>query len=495
MVAVDIDAVMKGRTLAITLIVLLLTAGLLAYFRPWAARISVLYPRELSDAFEKIKAEFEGGNWLVSVELKPYGDVKSLETLLAGGADIIVADRFEVMRDLYEGGRIGWAVKFANRSITCYYASVVESSVHPQQSLSFIRFILENPDVWRGLNLTPIIPAEGFWKTPVELRHHLAKFKVIIDWFNRTVFVPEKVSRVVSLVPVITISIIEMKSADLLVGVDRITPTSEFLRIIYPKIKEIPVVGLLSEFDEETIVGLRPDVILAGHITVAERFEDLGIPVVVIPTGDLRYSQVLEAIRLIGEVIGREEEAEELISYCKGIMEELLNVTSGLSRNERPKVYIAMGDGLKTHVSTLSKDAIWLAGGLDAAENISRPSGGPPIAAVSMESVLKWNPDIIIAWSPKVKSIILSDPRWKAIRAVKDGRVYVLPRGVREWIIPEAEAFLGAKWLAAKLYPDRFSFSKSDIKEFYVKFLDYEPSDEQIDRILSGKYVTKIPGV
>jgi len=493
--AVEIDAVMKGRTLAITLIILLITAGLLAYFRPWAVRISVLYPRDLSDVLEKIKAEFEGGNWLFSVELKSYSDVKDLETLLARGADIIIADKFEVIRDLHEGGCIRWAVKFANRSITYYYASVVESSVHPQQSLSFIRFILENPDVWGGLNFTPLIPAEGFWKIPGELKHHLAKFKVIVDWFNRTVFIPEKVSRVVSLVPVITISIIEMKSADLLVGVDRITPTSEFLRIIYPKIKKIPVVGLLAEFDEETIVGLRPDVILASHTTVAERFGELGIPVVIIPMGDLSYSQILEAIRLIGEVIGREEEAEELVSYCKGIMDELLNVTSGLLRNERPKVYIAMGDGLKTHVSALSKDAIWLAGGLDAAENISRPSGGPPIAAVSMESVLKWNPDVIIAWSPKVKSIILSDPRWMAVKAVRDGRVYVLPRGVREWIIPEAEAFLGAKWLAAKLYPDKFSFSKSDIKEFYVKFLGYEPSDEQINRILSGKYVTKIPGV
>ena len=491
----EIDAVMKGRTLAITLIVLLITAGLLAYFRPWATRISVLYPRDLSDVFEKIKAEFEGGNWLVCIELKSYGDVKALETLLSGGADIIIADRFEVMRDLYEGGCISWAVKFANRSKTYYYASVVESSVHPQQSLSLIRFILENQDVWRDLNLAPLIPAEGFWKTPAELKHHLAKFKVIIDWFNRTVFIPEKVSRVVSLVPVITISIIEMKSADLLVGVDRITPTSEFLRIIYPKIKKIPVVGFLAEFDEETIISLRPDVIFARDKIVAERFEELGIPVVVIPMGTRSYPHVLKAIRLIGDVIGRESAAEELISYCKGIMEELLNVTSGLSRNERPKVYIAMGDGLKTHVSALSKDAIWLAGGIAAAEIIGRPSGGPPIAAVSMESVLKWNPDVIIAWSPKVKSIILSDPRWMAVRAVRDGRVYILPRGVREWIIPEAEAFLGAKWLAAKLYPDKISLSKSDIKEFYVKFLGYEPSDEQIDKILSGRYVTKIPGV
>jgi len=151
-----------------------------------------------------------------------------------------------------------------------------------------------------------------------------------------------------------------------------------------------------------------------------------------------------------------------------------------------------MGDGLTTHVTLVSKDTIRVAGGICVAENLTAPVGAPRVQ-VSMETILEWNPDVIIAWDPKVKQRILSDPRWSAVNAVKNGRVYVLPRGVREWIIPEPEAVLGAKWLAAKLYPDLISpLSRDDIREFYKRFLNYTVSEEEIDKILSGTYVTTI---
>jgi len=483
---------MRREFVAVFLIVLIAAvAYFMVYTKPWITKISVLYPEDASDIFGELKARFEDGNWFTGVDLKTYTDGENINEVLGSeGVDVVVLDHVDVAEGLHRDGYVDWFIEFANRSRSVYCIAVVKGSAHSSQALEFVRFVLENSKVYASL-CTVVTPARGFGDIPEELQQLVAKYKVIVDWMNRSVVIPESIRRVVSLVPVITVSIIMEGAGDLLVGVDRISPTSEFLQIVYPRIKDIPVAGFLTEFDEEYILSLNPDIVLVKDSIVVERFEKIGIPVIVIDMGDLKYEQLYSALRLIGDVVDRREAAEELVSYCESVVESLLNVTSKVPKSERPRVYIAMGDGLTTHVTRVSKDTIRVAGGVCVAENLTAPAGAPRVQ-VSMETILEWNPDVIIAWDPKVKQRILSDPRWSVINAVKNGRVYVLPRGVREWIIPEPEAVLGAKWLAAELYPDLFTFSRDGVREFYSRFLNYTVSEEQIDKILSGTYVTTV---
>lgn len=484
---------MKRKFVAPFLIALVIAvAYFLVYTKPWITKISVLYPEDATDIVNGLRAKFEEGNWFTGIELKTYASSEAIHEVLGSErVDVVFVDGISIAESLYEDGYIDWFIEFGNRSRSVYCIATVKGSVHSTQALEFVRFVLENPGVYAGL-CTVVTPAKGFGNVPEEFQQYVAKYKIIVDWINRSIVIPENVGRIVSLVPVITISMIMMNGGDLLVGVDRISPTSEFLQIVYPRIKDIPVAGFLTEFDEEYILSLNPDVVLVKDPIVVERFEKIGIPVIVINMGDLNYNQLYDALRLIGDIINRKDEAEELVSYCESVIEDLLNVTAKIPREEKPKVYIAMGDGLTTHITLVSKDTIRVAGGICVAENLTAPVGAPRVQ-VSMETILEWNPDVIIAWDPKVKQRILSDPRWSAVNAVKNGRVYVLPRGVREWIIPEPEAVLGAKWLAAKLYPDLISpLSRDDIREFYKRFLNYTVSEEEIDKILSGTYVTTI---
>lgn len=487
--------IMKRKIIALFLIVLVaVVTYALVYTKPWITRISVLYPEDASDILSELKAKFEDGNWFTGLELKAYASNDLIREVLGSQRiDVIVVNDIDVAEDLRREGYLNWFIEFANRSRSVYCISVVRDAVHLNQALEFVRFVLENHGVYAGL-CTVVTPARGFGSIPEGLQQYIIRYKVIVDWTNRSIVIPENVKKVVSLVPVITVSIIMMGGGDLLVGVDRISPTSEFLQIVYPRIKDIPVAGFLTEFDEEYILSLNPDVVLVKDSIVVERFEKIGVPVVVINMGDLNYSQLYDALRLIGDTINRRERAEELASYCKNVVDSLLDVTAKIPREEKPRVYIAMGDGLTTHVSLISKDTIRVAGGICVAENLTAPVGMPRVQ-VSLETIIEWNPDVILAWDPKVKQRILSDPRWSVINAVKNGRVYVLPRGVREWIIPEPEAVLGAKWLAAKLYPDLISpLTRDEIREFYSRFLNYTVSEEEIDKILSGTYVTTIPG-
>ena len=51
------------------------------------------------------------------------------------------------------------------------------------------------------------------------------------------------------------------------------------------------------------------------------------------------------------------------------------------------------------------------------------------VADVSMEQVVNWNPDIILMGRVATTDPVLKDSKWSAIKAVKNGKVYVNPGG------------------------------------------------------------------
>lgn len=492
---------MVGASLSVLMVLVLIT-WVAVYLKPWVVKVVALYPYTSSTLLEELEASFERENGGIDLELKPYHASGELYTLLdEGGVDVIVADDFDVMEALSENGYVNWYLQFATKGgETAYYVAVSQNSRHLDQALAFTQFLLseKGEDTLRTCGYEPTTPAMGFGDLPEELREYALEFKSVTDWLGRQVIVPRPVKRVVSLVPMITLSILIMGGGDLLVGVDSVSPTSELLTKVFPEIKNIPVAGAPWSVNVELILSLNPDVVLTTDrpMEVVEKLEELEIPVVIVPMGRLHCDQLPAAIRLIGETIDREDKAEKLASYCEEKMAALLNVTSRIPRSERARVYIAISDGLKTHIAYVSRDIVWIAGGINVAENLSGPAGGgPPMAAVSMETVLAWNPDVILTWDPQVKQLILSDPRWAEVNAVKTGRVYVIPRGLRSWITPEPEAFLGAMWLAEKLNPDAFSYNlEEEVRQFYRQFLGYELSDEELNKILSGEYGVQIPG-
>ncbi|MEM2848998.1 MAG: hypothetical protein QXI36_01835, partial [Candidatus Bathyarchaeia archaeon] len=229
---------MKRELVVAFLIVLIAAAAyLVVYTKPWITRVSVLYPDNASDILNELKASFEDGNWFTGVELKTYASSELVREVLGSErVDVIILDDINVADDLRREGYLDWFIEFANRSRNIYCIAVVNGATHPRQALEFARFVLENSGIYAGL-CTVVTPARGFGSVPEELQQHIAKYKVILDGVNRSVIIPENVKKIASLVPVITISMIMMGGGDLLVGVDRISPTSEFLQIVYPQIK------------------------------------------------------------------------------------------------------------------------------------------------------------------------------------------------------------------------------------------------------------------
>ena len=113
--------------------------------------------------------------------------------------------------------------------------------------------------------------------------------------------------RIVTLAPNLTEIVFALGAGDRLVGVSEYSDYPEAARAI-------PRVGGL-EVDPERVAALSPELVLAiaegsGRGAVGA-LQAAGVPVVVVPSGSL--DAVLEAIRIVGQRLGREAEAQALV--------------------------------------------------------------------------------------------------------------------------------------------------------------------------------------
>ena len=120
---------------------------------------------------------------------------------------------------------------------------------------------------------------------------------------------------------------------------------------------------------------------------------------------------------------------------------------------------------------------------------------GKGMSPVSLEQVLAWNPQVIIAWDDVVRGgadeLIRTDANWSTIDAVKDGKVYTMPNVPFSWCDrpPSVNRILGIQWIANTLYPDAYDVDMIEVtKEFYSLFYHANVTDEQAREILGNSY-------
>lgn len=164
-----------------------------------------------------------------------------------------------------------------------------------------------------------------------------------------------------------------------------------------PEIKTLPTIGYHRALSAETILAMKPTLILhdnnIGPEHVVSQLEDLKIPMKTF--GD--YQPTIEGtdslIREMGAYFGKKEQADSLCKRLHGDMEQAL--TGAKKYNEKPKVLIIhFGRAsnvylVMTQKSTAAKMLEW-AGGIMAVDDESG------MKQLSPEVVAAANPDIIL---------------------------------------------------------------------------------------------------
>jgi iron complex transport system substrate-binding protein len=320
-----------------------------------------------------------------------------------------------------------------------------------------------------------------------------AEARGIVDMAGRKVTVPETIRKVYGTSPPATYMVYAMDPG-LLAGLNFPFNPSE-KQYLDPRIEKLPVIG--GWFGQgrvanlETLLVVKPDIILVWRwqeSSINEKIEQalkpLGIPIVYIVLENL--VDYPKAFAFLGELLHRKARARALGRYAETALETAARVQTVVPAKKRASVYYAEGpDGLRTECHTsIHAQLIPLSSG----ENVHRcdDPGGYGMQKISMEQVLVYDPQVIISNESLFFDIVYTDSKWKNIRAVRDGRVYRIPRYPFNWFDrpPSFMRLLGIHWLMYRLYPKAHPIDLiAETRTFYHLFLQIE-LDETAAKVL-----------
>jgi iron complex transport system substrate-binding protein len=258
-----------------------------------------------------------------------------------------------------------------------------------------------------------------------------------------------------------------------------------------PGLADLPSAGRISG-DPEAIMAQRPDAVFVTFTTAKDAQtlqEKSGVPVIALVTGDLGANRGAfeRSLRTMGTALGREERAEEVLTYINATTADLRNRTADIPAADRPRVYIG-GVAFNGAHGFLSTDPAYAPFMLLGADNVAAETGPGGQVMIDREKLIEWNPDVIFVDEASAALVAddLRDPVFQSLDAIENGRVYgVMPYN---WYANNYDTVLADAYFIGKtLYPERFTdvdpVEKAD--EIY-RLLDGGPAYEGMQRIFGG---------
>jgi len=282
----------------------------------------------------------------------------------------------------------------------------------------------------------------------------------IVDEAGRYVEVPCPAQRIVSL---------NSYAAEVLYALgagDRIIARSKYC-VFPPAVKEKVNLGSSTSPNMELLLEQRPDVVIANlwlKQELRETIEKAGIPVVLFNAWKIDPLRLM--VKNLGLMLDKRARAEELLEFIDRYLDLVKARTRKLKVEEKPLVFYESFKPYSTVSSgTASHDLITLAGGINVA-------AGEPIRypVVSAEWVLERNPEIIVhSASSKelgykaiptaedmraIRSEVMTRKGLSLVRAVKNGKVYVINMKVTTGPRVVVGLTYYAKWFHPDLFQD-----------------------------------------
>lgn len=317
-----------------------------------------------------------------------------------------------------------------------------------------------------------------------------------VDSAGRDVTIPATIKKIA---PSGTLSQIVLYTSfpELLVGLA--SPFSEEAKVyVDSQYWDLPEFGQFygknSSLNMEALSAAAPDVIIdigESKKTVKEDMDNLqaqlDIPVIFIEANLENMSSTYEQL---GELIGDTTATEPLAIYSQKVIDQALTVKQEILEEQRKSVYLASGTvGLDTNAEgSFHAQVIETIGAKNAATGVDAASSGSG-TTVSMEQIMQWQPDYIITESPDVYNLILKDPTWATLTAVKEKRVYKIPTAPYNFMgfPPSVNRLMGIQWLGNLVYPEEYQLDLNQVtSEFYQLFYHVKVTPEQVKEILTN---------
>lgn len=290
------------------------------------------------------------------------------------------------------------------------------------------------------------IPTEG--STPVEVAAAPVEFT---DSVGQEVVIDELPDQLISLAPSITESIFAIGAGDML------TARTEYCD--YPEeVLELPTIGgfSASTISTEAIINLEPDIVIGGSIYQTEIIDAMataGITAFIIEPNSIE--EIVDTLRLLGEVTGNPAGAEELIADMQSRISAVEDVVATIPADERVTVFYEVWNDpyMTTTDQTFIGELINLAGGVNIFADLEED-----YPSISAEEIIEQDPQVILGPSDHgdqlTVEMITSREGWSDLSAVAGERIYIIDGNIVSRAGPRVVDALES--IASSLYPDYF---------------------------------------
>jgi len=238
--------------------------------------------------------------------------------------------------------------------------------------------------------------------------------RVGADDFGHTVRIGHAPSRIVSLNPATTEILFTLGAGPRLVGRSKYDLWPDSARFV-------PALGDGIRPSVEVVLGARPDLVIlyasGDNRTAADRLRAAGVN-----TLSLKIDSIAEfrrATEVLGAILRDSARARLVIDSVYGSLERVRMATSRLPR---PAVFWHVWDAPLITIGggSFMNELVDIAGARNVYADITGPS-----KAISLEDVARRDPDFILA-GPIGASQINADPRWRIVRAAREGKVLIV---------------------------------------------------------------------
>jgi iron complex transport system substrate-binding protein len=235
--------------------------------------------------------------------------------------------------------------------------------------------------------------------------------RIVTDDFGRSMEIPKRITRAVSLAPNLTESIFAVGGGDRLVGVTTYCN--------YPvEATRIEKVGDTINPNIEKILALRPEIVFVSTASQVETFtktlEEQGVKVFI--TSPKNFEAVLMNLQQLGDIFDTPELTTILLNE---LQTRIVSVDEEVRDRTKARVFVQIS---KSPLFTVGKDSF-------LGELVSRAGGelatagiiDKPFAQISGETAMALNPDVIVLSDSEDNR----EPNevFKNSKAVKNGRI------------------------------------------------------------------------
>ena len=292
-----------------------------------------------------------------------------------------------------------------------------------------------------------------------------------------------------------------------IVGIGKYIPYDPYLKSIRNK----TVVGsVFHGLNWETVAGLKPDLIITDWYggkyedgEIIKKAQELGIPVIALQAKTVEDN--IKVVELLGKVFDKEEKARELAGWMQKKLNDVKKIASQIPTDKRKNVILINApEDIGGPILLYAKGSAWasmvdLVGAHNLAYDKNFSTQWPKL---DLEKIIAYwgnKADVIIVTSfsqeklEKTVNEIKNDPRWREIKAVREGHVYGILAGSKGFLDWGPRIIVGLYQMGGLIYPEYYPQWKPVAEELLEKFYGTEPNVVVMDSAGRKVVFRKVP--